>query len=259
MTDALHGDVEQKQRERILKKFKAKKTKILVATDVAARGIDVNDLTHVVNYHIPQDPESYTHRVGRTGRAGKQGIAITMITPSEWRKLSYIQRVTKTDIKKGQLPSIDSVLEAKVANIKQRIETVSHANFEQYEALTTDLMEKHEPSVLVSTLLKIAFADQVEAASYRDIQTVSRQRVNNSGKTRLFIARGKSHGLDVRGLVEMLKEECDIEDKHIDDVRVLEEFSFVTCPFEEAELIIDIFKRKPGRNIVSKAKENGSG
>ena len=100
MTDALHGDVEQRNRERILNKFKKKKTKILVATDVAARGIDVNDLTHVVNFHIPQDPESYTHRIGRTGRAGKKGIAITLITPSEWRKLSYIKRITKTNIAK---------------------------------------------------------------------------------------------------------------------------------------------------------------
>lgn len=96
----MHGDIEQRNRERILNKFKNKKTKILVATDVAARGIDVNDLTHVVNFHIPQDPESYTHRIGRTGRAGKKGVAITMITPSEWRKLSYIKRITKTDIAK---------------------------------------------------------------------------------------------------------------------------------------------------------------
>ena len=85
--EALHGDISQGQREKILQKFKDKKITVLVATDVAARGIDVDNLTHVINYSLPQDPESYIHRIGRTGRAGKSGTAITLITPSEYRKL----------------------------------------------------------------------------------------------------------------------------------------------------------------------------
>ena len=100
----LHGDVQQKQRERILKAFKEKKTKILVATDVAARGIDVNDISHVINYSLPQDTDSYVHRVGRTGRAGKTGKAITFVTPQEYKRIVLIQRITKTDIQKGSIP-----------------------------------------------------------------------------------------------------------------------------------------------------------
>ena len=96
----LHGDITQKHREVTLNRFKARKLSILVATDVAARGIDVNDLTHVVNYAIPQEAESYVHRIGRTGRAGKEGTAITFMTPSEYKKLLQIKRITKTDIKK---------------------------------------------------------------------------------------------------------------------------------------------------------------
>jgi len=97
---AIHGDIEQRQRERILKSFKAKTIKILVATDVAARGIDVQDLTHVINYSLPGDPESYVHRIGRTGRAGAKGIAITFVTSSEYRKLAFFERITKSKITK---------------------------------------------------------------------------------------------------------------------------------------------------------------
>ena len=100
--------MQQKQRERILKDFKEKKTKILVATDVAARGIDVNNISHVINYSLPQDTESYIHRVGRTGRAGKTGKAITFVTPQEYRRILLIQRVTKTDIQKGQIQLVMS-------------------------------------------------------------------------------------------------------------------------------------------------------
>lgn len=198
MTDALHGDIEQRNRERILNKFKKKKTKILIATDVAARGIDVDDLTHVVNYHIPQDPESYTHRIGRTGRAGRKGVAITMITPAEWRSLNYIKRITKAEIEKGELPTIDKVVEAKKKNIKAQINTISKANFEKYEEITENLLEKYDEKILVSSLLKIAFSDQIEANSYRDIENITRNRVDRSGTARLFVARGRSHGMDVK-------------------------------------------------------------
>jgi len=97
---ALHGDISQNMRERILSQFKDKKINILVATDVAARGIDVTNLTHVINYSLPQDPESYVHRIGRTGRAGQEGTAITFVTHSEYRMMIRIKRMANTDIKK---------------------------------------------------------------------------------------------------------------------------------------------------------------
>ena len=104
--EALHGDISQSQRESILNKFRGKKVNILVATDVAARGIDIQNLTHVINYAIPQDPESYVHRIGRTGRAGKEGTAITFITPEEYRRLMFIKKAARTDIRKEKLPKI---------------------------------------------------------------------------------------------------------------------------------------------------------
>jgi len=107
--ESIHGDISQAQRERTLEKFKKQRVNILIATDVASRGIDVNNLTHVINYSLPHDPESYVHRIGRTGRAGNEGTAITFITPSEYKRLMFIQRFAKTDIKKSSVPKVKDI------------------------------------------------------------------------------------------------------------------------------------------------------
>ena len=111
--ECIHGDITQGLRQKALDLFKKKILTILVATDVAARGIDVSNLTHVINYSIPQEAESYVHRIGRTGRAGHKGIAITFVTPREARTLAQIKRVTKTDIKRESIPNVTEILNAK--------------------------------------------------------------------------------------------------------------------------------------------------
>lgn len=123
LVDALHGDLSQQEREKILNKFRKQKINILVATDVAARGIDIIELTHVINYSLPQDPDSYVHRIGRTGRAGKQGTAITFVTSTEYRRLTYIKKTSKSDMKKGRLPEIKDVIKAKRARVKAELES----------------------------------------------------------------------------------------------------------------------------------------
>jgi len=122
--EAIHGDISQAQRERTLEKFKKQRVDVLVATDVAARGIDVNNLTHVINYSLPHDPEAYVHRIGRTGRAGNQGTAITFISPSEYRRLMVIQRVVKTDIKKSRIPRIEDIIKAKKKKISDDLTSI---------------------------------------------------------------------------------------------------------------------------------------
>ena len=122
--DSLHGDISQSQRETILNKFKRKRTNILVATDVAARGIDINDLTHVINFSLPQDPEYYVHRIGRTGRAGKEGTAITFVTPEEYRKLLFIQKITKAKIRKEKIPKVKDIIDSKKKRIKTQLKSI---------------------------------------------------------------------------------------------------------------------------------------
>lgn len=252
--DAIHGDMNQRQREQVLNNFKKQNITILVATDVAARGIDVHDITHVINYHIPNDAESYTHRVGRTGRAGNKGIAITLVTPMEYRRLVLIKKITQTDIKKQAIPSIEEVKKAKLKNITQWVQNALESDVTAYWSLAQELTEKHDTTTLVAALLKVWFDEYMEHNQYRDIEQVS---IDTSTTSRLFIAKGRAHGyMGPRELIKWLKDEADIQDKDISDIVVLEEFSFITCPFEVAEHILYIFRQKSsGKPLVKKARE----
>nr|WP_240739550.1 helicase-related protein [Marinitoga lauensis] len=254
--EALHGDLSQYQRERILRKFKSKRANILVATDVAARGIDINDLTHVINYSLPQNPESYVHRIGRTGRAGKEGTAITFVTPEEYRKLLFIKRISKSNIKKMPIPKVKDVIETKKLRIKSEINSIlEHGTYENYMSLAKEMLEDHDPQEVMAAVLKYAFQDELDERNYREIKEVS--SVDKKGKTRLFVALGRDDDLTIEKLKNMIKEYTNIQNIYLKDVRILDKFSFMTVPFEEAEIILQAFKKKKrGRKpIISKAKE----
>lgn len=253
----IHGDVSQFQRELILKKFKKKQARILVATDVAARGIDIQDLTHVINYSLPQDPESYVHRIGRTGRAGKQGIAITFITSSEYRKLVFIQKVAKTEIRKESVPDVKDIIQTKkdriVNDVQQNIET---DRLETYQEFSAKLLEQGSPEKVVASLLKMAFKTELDSRNYSQIREVS---VDRSGTTRLFVALGKEQDMTPGKMKEYIENKTDVSGQVIRDIRVFERFTFISVPFVEAEIILEYFKRhKRGkRPLVVKAKPKG--
>lgn len=253
--DAINGDLSQEKREMILSRFKKKQLNMLIATDVAARGLDIGGLTHVINYSFPQNPESYVHRIGRTGRAKKEGIAITFVTPSEYRKLLFIQRMVKADIKKGQLPTIEETIKIKRDQIKDNLSsmqlTSKDANFMQ---LAEDIMHSDEPQKLIAKLLKLKFKNELDEENYREIKKVKR---NKNKKTRLFIALGKENGYTIRKLVEFISKKTKIRPHDISEIRILNSFSFITVPFDESEEILQIFKKdsRGKRSIVTKAKE----
>ncbi|MDL1970702.1 MAG: DEAD/DEAH box helicase [Candidatus Desulfofervidaceae bacterium] len=254
--DALHGDMSQHQREKIVHKFKKRKINILVATDVAARGIDINNLTHVINYALPQDPDSYVHRIGRTGRAGKEGTAITLVTPEESRRLFFIKKVAKTNIRKERLPGIEDVIKTKKTRIKAEIETiVQSGDTDNYIEMAQELLEKNKPEKVLAALLKHLFHDDLDERNYNEIREAS---VENKGKTKLFVALGKTDGMTPKKLVNFIQQETNVPNKQIKDVKVLDKFSFITVPFKEAEVILGNFKRKNrGRRplvVKSKAK-----
>ena len=254
--DAIHGDISQSQRESVLRKFKTKRTNILVATDVAARGIDVNDLTHVINYALPQDPESYVHRIGRTGRAGKQGTAITFVTGAERRKLMFIERFAKTEIKKEQLPDVSEVLKRKTDRIVDEVsQCIIDDSFSNYLDLSKQLLEGKDAQAVLAAVLKYSLKDELNKESYVNIRESKAKAVGN-GKQRLFIALGKIDKMNPRKLVEMLCEDTGLGQNDIKDVKVLEKFSFATVTEDASDLIVDVFKRKKrrGRPIIEKAK-----
>jgi ATP-dependent RNA helicase DeaD len=253
-SEGLHGDISQNHRETTLKRFKNKKVNILIATDVAARGIDVNDLSHVINYAIPQDPESYVHRIGRTGRAGKEGTAITFITPSEYRKILQIQKVVNTEIRKEKVPGVKEVIQAKKNRMREELnEILDERKYEGFQAIAEELLEGESPVDIVAALLKHSYEEILDENNYREIESV---QVDKTGKSRLFIALGRKDNITAKKIVDMIKEKTTISEHKIKKVEVYENFSFMTVPFAEAEEILETFKReRKGRKpLVEKAK-----
>lgn len=252
--DALHGDISQSMREKILKRFKKRLINILVATDVAARGIDVNDLTHVINYALPQDPESYVHRIGRTGRAGKEGTAVTFITPSEYRKLQFIKRAAKTDIRKAKLPKIQDVIKTKKARIKTNLDEIVGLGLQkEYLAMSRELLSVGEPEEMLAALLQYSFQDELDERNYTEIEDAV---IDAKGKTRLFVGQGKIDGLTRKKLIEIIKDKCNIRDNKIRDVIILDKFSFVSLPFNDAERVLSFFNKRRGKSGLFMMKAN---
>jgi len=258
---ALHGDISQNQRERILDQFRKKRIRILAATDVAARGIDIQDLTHVLNYSIPQDPDSYIHRIGRTGRAGKRGTAITFITPSEYRKLMFIQRTAKAEIRKEKIPKIKQLISIKRKRIIDEInEIIEMKTFDENLHIAYELLGDHKPDELIAALLTHAYKDDFSPEKYAQIRDVKGRTDNFSpdtkGTTRLFIALGNKDKMTKRKLADLIKKEAGIDFRLIRDIKVYDNFSFANVPFSEAEQIIKAFRKmgKDNKPLVVKAK-----
>lgn len=172
--EVIHGDILQEQRTRIMERFKKRKIKILVATDVAARGIDIYELTHVVNYDIPQDPESYTHRIGRTGRAGKTGTAVTIYTPKEFRKFSFIKKASNADVQKSKVPDANLVFEMKrqkLLNMLVKKKSDDFYNSKQgkpYAEFVRELMNATDASAeeILAAFLKQVYASEIIPDKY---------------------------------------------------------------------------------------------
>lgn len=282
--EGLHGDISQTIREKILNKFRKKLVNILVATDVAARGLDIEDLTHVINYSLPQDPESYLHRIGRTGRAGKEGTAITFVTPEEFRKLNFIKNITQTNIRKERIPQIQEVIEFKKRKIISEVnDLVEYGTGTNYLLLAKDLLRNHNPEEVVAALVKYNFQDELEEKSYakihdlyehskrvfsdddsfsrkgkdsfRENRSKNAKSFSEKGKVRMFLALGKYDDLDVKGLLKMLKKETGIAPEKISGIQISDAFSFFNVSEKEADLVLKTLnKDKKARPIVERAK-----
>lgn len=190
-SDCIHGDIAQRGREKVLAKFKKQEINILVATDVAARGIDVEDLNYVINYHLPEDAESYVHRVGRTGRAGKSGFAITLVSGAEYRRLEMIKRVNKLEMEEIKPPKKSDMQDFYIEKICKELEH-SNSKGKFYEKLYDRVLEEFEPGELILKLL---------SRSFKDFNIFEFEPINknaSSGRRGRGGFRGKRHGGDRR-------------------------------------------------------------
>ncbi|MEW9667922.1 DEAD/DEAH box helicase [Ammoniphilus sp. 3BR4] len=163
LADGLHGDLNQRQRDVVMNKFREGTIDILVATDVAARGIDVSGVTHVYNFDIPQDSESYVHRIGRTGRAGKTGLATTFVTPREMGQLRSIEKASKGKISRKPIPTVAEAMESKqrIASDKM-IQLIEEGQYSQYKQTATELLDQYDSITLVSVALKMMTKEQTD-------------------------------------------------------------------------------------------------
>ena len=262
--------------------MKDRQLSILVATDVAARGLDIQDLTHVINYSIPSDPEIYIHRIGRTGRAGKNGTAITFITPSEARKLTYISKASRAEIRKEEIPGAEEIIRGKKERIKSQIsDALGNEANQNYQELARELLIDRDPESAFASLLAFFYRNELDISQYRKIEAItpkakkshkerreeSRNKgpydkvkvpsMDEEGTTRLFIARGRKDGLTKGMLCNIIMDHAGVRDQDIGDIEVLEDCSFISAPFSVAEKILRSYsdRNHKGKPIVTRAKE----
>ncbi|QFR39463.1 DEAD/DEAH box helicase [Candidatus Gracilibacteria bacterium 28_42_T64] len=262
--EGIHGDIEQAGREKTLRRFKNKSISILVATDVAARGIDVNNLTHVVNYSLPDNAETYTHRIGRTGRAGNKGEALSFVSRKDTRMLGFIERLIKQKLEIGKMPDVKHVIEFKkkrlVDNTKEFMEAKSG---EQYQELATQLLELGDASDVLAAILKEAYNNEFCETHYNMIKEesgVSSSRVSSNGERRLFVAKGKLDNLTPGSLIQFLEREVDTKLGNIGSIDIMREFSFINVVEADAEKILTFFKgENPRKPLVVEAKQRDGG
>ena len=236
--EALHGEISQAQRLRVIESFKKRKFPVLIATDVAARGIDVNDLNCVINYSMPQNPETYIHRIGRTGRAGKHGIAITFVTPREQRKMQQIATAIKTDIVKRALPSESEIIEAKknliaddIAKLTADESAVSgYLNFAEQLCSCAD-----HPAQVVAALLKLHFGDKLNR-----IPGLTKPEMK-----KLLLFAGRVHGLTLPVLLQTISEEAGIRGGALGKIIIKADKTFIEASPKDADKILAVFRDDP--------------
>lgn len=240
--DALHGDLSQSQRDFVMKRFRSHTLQMLVATDVAARGIDVSDVTHVINYNLPEDVENYTHRTGRTARAGKSGIAIAIITPKDNGKIKDIERIIKKKFEKKDVPNGSDVCEKQLFNLvhklhnvevkDEEIESFLPAIYEELKDLTKEELIKRFISEEFNR-----FHDYYQNAPDLNIVKGAVDGAFGSRTTRFFVNMGMMDGFNVNSLKDFLADAVKVHARMIFNVDVKSSFSF----FETESKLVDTF------------------
>ena len=236
--EGLHGDLKQAQRDKVMQKFRNGTIEILVATDVAARGIDVDDIDVVFNYDVPQDEEYYVHRIGRTGRAGKAGKAFTFCVGKEIYKLRDIMRYTKTKIQQQKLPTLSDVEEMKTNIYLEKIKgIIEEGHLTKYIHLVDRLMEEDYTSIdiaaaLLTDHLSDVNADDIDALD--DINLGGTELYGGEGEkmVRLFINAGKKSKIRAKDIVGAIANEAGIPGKTLGEIAIFDEYTFVDVPNE---------------------------
>jgi ATP-dependent RNA helicase DeaD len=263
--DALHGDMNQSQRDRVMAKFRSCSIELLIATDVAARGIDVDDIDMVFNFDVPKDDEDYVHRIGRTGRAGKAGKAYTFVSGKDIYKLRDIQRYTKVNIKRVSVPSLADVENLKTTMLLEKVkETLKDKSSEKYAQTVESLISDDITSLdVAAALLKMFFDNEKKEQHKEDVfakKVYENTGARGYGMTRLFINIGKKDGVRAGDFVGAIAGETGLGGDVVGNIQILDSFSLVEIPNEHTENVINALSSSniKGKSVfVEPAKESG--
>ncbi len=264
--ETLHGDLNQTQRDRVMGRFRNEQVELLIATDVAARGLDIEHVSHVLNYDIPLDPDSYVHRIGRTGRAGRTGTAITLVTMRERRLWQNIQRVTGADMLRLRIPSIGDVIERKREALKDMVrETLTQEGLEPYLVMAEGLGEEYSPTEIAAAAFKLLLGALPEEredrlAESEEVEEVSRPAParrpmerrpfeTEAGMTRLFISVGREEGIRPGDLVGAISNEAGIAGNTIGAIEIYDHYSLVDVPTNQSRQVLQALRNTRIRSL----------
>ncbi len=271
---ALHGDLSQNQRDLVMNSFRKQQIQMLVATDVAARGIDVDDITHVINYQLPDEIETYTHRSGRTGRAGKSGISMVIITKSELRKIKAIENIVKQSFIAKKIPSGMEICEIQLYHLANKIkDTEINPEVDSFLPAINDVFKGIDREELIKKIVSVEFTrfynyynktNDLNSSSDRDTSYERGENAPSSGAVRYFINVGEKDGYDWMSLKDFIRDTVGLGQEDVFKVDVKESFSFFNTDAEVTEKILAAFTefKVDGRFVnveVSKSPGGGGG
>ena len=271
--EAIHGDLDQNARERVLGRFRSNQLKVLVGTDVAARGLDIDDISHVFNYHLPDDAEVYVHRIGRTGRAGKTGVAITLLSPKEKRRLREVESLTKVSVTKAELPTVAEIHRHRENQVVETMKIwLGRGRYKRELEMVQELVEAgHDPLNIAAAALKISRADEKQRpiaevgevkSGYRSekqlkpkngrrekfgrndrpVKNLRNKRRGDSshedGMIRLKINKGKMHNIRPNDVVGQIAFHANIPGYTIGRIRIEDKYSYVDIPEDVADQVM---------------------
>ncbi len=262
----MHGDLSQNQRDLVMKSFRARQIQMLVATDVAARGIDVDDITHVIHYQLPDEIETYTHRSGRTGRAGKSGVSMVIVPKSEVKKIKAIEKIIQQPFELKKLPNGMEICEIQLYHLANNIKNIdADKAIEDYLPAIYDVLQGLNREELIKKMVAVEFNRffnyYKNSADLNISEGKNSNSISDGNEVRFFINIGERDGYDWKTLKDFLKATLDLGRDDIFKVDVKNSFSFFNTDSEHSDLVMDTFNnfQLDGRfvNVEISSKQEG--
>ena len=261
--EAMHGDMNQRERESVIRRLKAGQIEIVVATDVAARGLDVEQISHVVNFDIPWDVEAYVHRIGRTGRAGRSGIATLFVTPRERKQMREIERFTRTPIKPMKMPTAADLAAARIGVMKESLrKVIADGDLDLYLEVVEQLVDEgqHDMAEIAAAAVKVASTSRPIKEEKEKEEEPQRPRAASAERVRLAMSVGKRDGIRPADVVGSIANEAGIAGRDIGPIEIRDTMTFVEVPGHAADVVIAKVGRTKfrGRQVnLRRAEESG--